>query len=182
MVCPKDTHAESDRALSREDSIDYTRNNMQYVSSIKIPGPPESAVKVVCDALIANGFAIADANSTGVTATGPGLISSNQNAILGASRASFRTEGGVLHVQAELGGAAWLGRFAMFFPIGLGVLLVIIFGAMWWPQKPTAVVIPLIAVSPWLVIGPLMARSIRRKTERAIDALLQSAASMSRVG
>ena len=33
-------------------------------------------------------------------------------------------------------------------------------------------IIPLIATAPWLLIGPLMARSIRARTGRALDALV----------
>jgi hypothetical protein len=165
----------------------HTHNGMQYTSSIPIAGPPETAIRVVRDALIANGFTIVEAKPTEFTATGPGMMSTNQNAILGVSKATLRIDGAVIHVKAELGGAAWIGRFAMFFPIGLGVLLAAVFWVIRQAQgnlanKPTAVLAPLLAVSPWLVIGPLMARFIRKRTEQAVDALLQSAASISRAG
>jgi hypothetical protein len=156
---------------------------MQYSSSIPIAGLTETAIKMVRDALIANEFTIVDAKPTEFTATGPGMMSSNQNAIRGVSKATFRTEGGVMHVQAELGHAAWLGRFAMLFPIGLGVLLTAIFWVTGQTQgKPIGVITPLFPVLPWLVIGPLMARYIRKRTEKAIHGLLQSAASISRTG
>jgi hypothetical protein len=158
---------------------------MQYASSTPIAGPPETAIKVVRDALIANEFTILEAKPTEFTATGPGMMSTNQNAIRGVSKATFRTEGGMMHVQAELGGAVWLGRFAMFFPIALGVLLTAIFWVIGRTQgnlanRPAAVLTPLFPVLPWLVLGPLMARFIRRRTEKAIQGLLQSAASISR--
>ena len=156
---------------------------MQYSSSIPIVGLPEIAIKVVRDALIANEFTIVDAKPTEFTATGPGMMSTNQNAIRGVSTATFRTEGRVMHVQAELGGAAWLGRFAIFFPFALGVLLAATFWGIGRTQgKPADVITPLFPVLPWLVIGPLMARYIRKRTEKAIYGLLQSAASISQAG
>ncbi len=152
---------------------------MQYVSATAISGRPGTAVRVVRDALVANAFTIVSANPTAFTATGPGLSSSNQNPLLGISKVSLRAEGGVLDVQAELGGASRLGLLAIFLPLALGVLLAAIF---YLANKPNAVIAPLGAVAPWLVLGPLMARMIRRRTEKAINALLESSASISETG
>jgi hypothetical protein len=158
-----------------------SHNVMPYVSATAISGRPETAIRVVRDALVANSFTIVSANPTAFTATGPGMSSSNQNPLLGISKVSFRAEGGLIHVQADLGGASRLGLFAMVFPPALGVLLAAIF-YLTQNQNPNAVVAPLGAVAPWLVLGPLMARWIRRRTEKAIHALLQSTASISETG
>ena len=160
---------------------------MQYTSSRTLAGSPESALRVVREALVANGFAIVEASPTEVTAIGPGMFDSRQNPLHGVSKAKFRAEDGVIRAQAELGGAVWLGRFAMFFPLGLGLLLAMLFGLMGLkpgrPGSPSSpVLIPLIAVSPWLVLGPLLGRFIRKRTEKAVEALVQSAATISRLG
>jgi hypothetical protein len=152
---------------------------MQYVSTTPISGRPEAAIRMVRDALVANAFTIVSASPTAFEATGPGMTGSNQNALLGISKASFRAEEGVIHVQAELGGAARLGLFVMFFPLALGGVLV---ATLSLANKPNAVLAPLLAVSPWLVVGPLMACFFRRRTEKAINALLLSTASISETG
>ena len=150
-----------------------------YLSTSVISGPPEAAIRVVRDALMANAFTITSLSPTAFEATGPGLSSSNQNALLGVSKATFRAEQGLLHVEAELGGAARLGLFVMVFPFVLGGILIITLSAV---NRPKALLAPLLAVAPWVVIGPLMARMFRRRTEKAINALLLSAASISETG
>jgi hypothetical protein len=152
---------------------------MQYVSATPIAGPPEAAIKIVRDALVANAFTIVSASPTAFEATGPGLISSNQNSLMGISKASVRAEQGVLQVQAELGGAARLGLFVMVFPFVLGGVLIL---TLHLANRPNGLLAPVLAVSPWVVLGPLMARLFRRRTEKAINALVLSAASISEMG
>ena len=152
---------------------------MPYVSAVALSGPPEAAIRVVRDALIANAFTIGSVSPTEFTATGPGLMSSNQNPLLGVSGVSFRAEDGALHVQTELGGATRLGLFAIFFPLGLGLALA---GVLRVANKPNAFIAPMLAVAPWLVLGPLIAFFIRKRTQKAINALLLSAASISGTG
>lgn len=152
---------------------------MIYVASTTIAGSPEIALGRIRDALLANGLTITTAESTELTVTGPGLMSTKENPIRGVSVATFLAQGGALRVQAELGGAAFLGRFAIYFPIGLGLFMAAVF---WVLLGKSAAVIALLSVSPWLILGPLMARMIRRRTEKALDALLQGAAITSGVG
>ena len=153
---------------------------MPYTSSIIIDGPPQKSVTVLRDALVANAFTITEASQTGFTATGPGMNSNNQNVIRGLSKAVVHTEGNTLHISAELGAARRLGWFAMFFPPGLCLFLALVFAAL-GPKHHIAVYVPLLIAAPWLVLGPLMARLLRRRTEQAVEALLQSAAAISRV-
>lgn len=153
---------------------------MSYTSSITIDGSPEKALIVVRDALVANAFTITEASQTGFTATGPGMNSNNQNVIRGVSKAVVHTEGNTLHISAELGAARRLGLFAMFFPPGLCLFLAAVFAAL-GPRHHNAVYVPLLLAVPWLVLGPLLARMLRRRTEQAVEALLQSAAAISRI-
>ena len=77
-----------------------------------------------------------------------------------------------------MGGVATMSRFVMLFPIALvlclGIVLSAVFAVrfgpgMWIGGLATAVGVNTVV---WLVLGPLMARSIRRRTCRALDALL----------
>jgi hypothetical protein len=90
------------------------------------------------------------------------------------------TEGNSLRISAELGAARRLGLFALFFPPGLCLFLFVIFIAL-GPRHHNAVYVPLLIAVPWLVLGPLLAKLLRRRTEQAIDALLQSAASIANI-
>lgn len=153
---------------------------MAYTTSIAVDGSPQKAVTVLRDALVANAFTITEASQTGFTATGPGMNSNNQNAIRGVSRAVVLTEENTLHISAELGAAKRLGLFAIIFPPALCLFLAAVFAGL-GSKHHNAVFVPLLIAAPWLVLGPLLARMLRRRAEQAIDALLQSAASISRI-
>lgn len=119
------------------------------------------------------------------------MNSSRENAIRGVTEARVLSDRGVIEIQAELGGVARLGRFVTLFPLVLGVVLAMIFLLIVWAngelgKQPANVWIPLIApllsTLPWLILGPWIARLFRRRTERAIESLLQSAAHCASVG
>ena len=60
--------------------------------------------------------------------------------------------------------------FLYLFPPALGGLLALTFALI--PHFPRqASLAPFLAVSPWLIISPLMGRWIRKRTIRAIDTL-----------
>lgn len=157
---------------------------MRYQTTASIHGPPETAIRIVRDALIANGFRIVDSCAGELTMMGPGMNSSRENPLRGVSLVTARVNQTQLELDAELGGVARLGRFVFFFPIALGLLLMLFFAIIAWAianfgQQPLPSLIPLLTplltTLPWLVIGPWMTRIIRRRTERAIDALVHNA-------
>jgi hypothetical protein len=153
---------------------------MPYAASVIVEGPPEKSLAVVRDALVANAFTIAKVSKTGFTATGPGMNTNNQNTIRGVSMAEVHAEGNRLHISAELGAARRLGLFAILFPPGLRLILAAVFAVAGLNHR-NAVYVPLFIAAPWLVLGPLLARMLRRRTAQAVDALLQSAASIARI-
>jgi hypothetical protein len=153
---------------------------MSYTASLIVAGSPEKALSAVRDALVANGFTFTVADRTEFTATGPGMNSNNQNAIRGVSQITVRAVGTTLQAEAELGAARRLGRFAMLFPPGLCLLLAVVFGVL-HPKQPSAALVPLLLAVPWLVLGPLLAWFLKRKTEQSVDALLHSAAAISKI-
>ena len=131
-------------------------------------------------ALSAAGFRIADRPRDGLVAEGPGLRSTNQNPLLGATRIELTAGGRTLRAAAEMGGVDWMRRFVTWFPQALGLGIGLIGVAALWPagnwRATRAVVIASAATTlPWIVIGPLVGRWIRGRSEAAVDALLHNA-------
>ncbi len=158
---------------------------MDYHYEVTCLASADEALRIIRDALIANGFGIEAREEFQFTARGPGMLSSRENAIRGVTKARVTSSRGRIEIQAELGGVARLRRFVTLFPIALGMLLATTFLLIVWAtgelgKRPVNVWIPLVApllsTLPWLILGPWMARLFRRRTERAIELLLQSAA------
>ena len=72
-----------------------------------------------------------------------------------------------------MSGARFLARFALWFPLGLTVVL-----GLGLPLLLTGTIHPAFWMLPvpWIVIGPMMGRSIRRNCERALGAVVKRAA------
>jgi hypothetical protein len=151
---------------------------MQYVASVPFRGDAEKAFRLAESALTGVGFRFTDRTPRSVEMVGPGMNGTRQSALVGASRIRVLSNRGELAVEADLGGVRRMSRFVTLFPIGLalglGVVLSVAFGALTGPG------IWIVAVAAacggnaglWLLLGPLMARSIRKRTDRALDTLL----------
>lgn len=156
---------------------------MSYKSTRRISGSEPGALKVVRDALIANGFTVTASGQNVFTALGPGLHSTKQHPIRGVSKAVVRTRGSTIDVDAELGGATRLGRVVMILPFVLALVLSLVvgLGGRRQPEPEPTPVLYLIGVPLlWIALGPLLAWRVRKRTVGAIEALLESAAVVSR--
>ena len=158
---------------------------MQYVASLPFHGDTGEAFRLAESALTALGFRITERTASSVALVGPGMNSSRESGLTGASRIRISVGRGELTLEADLGGVARLGRFVTLFPLGLclflAVVLSAVFSVLFGPGSwmvAVAVTLGGIAIV-WLVLGPLMARSFRARTVRALDALL---ANMVKVG
>jgi hypothetical protein len=151
---------------------------MQYTASLPFDGNVSQAFGLAEAALSGLGFRITQRTAAELELTGPGMNSNRQSPLVGASRIHLRGGHRELVLEAELGGVQRMQRFVMLFPIGLvsflGVVLTVVF---WATQGPGLWLAPVAAATGgnaalWLLLGPLMARSIRSRTCRALDALL----------
>ena len=150
----------------------------------------DSAVQTLTN----NGFAIVDRSEDSVTLHGPGLNSTRQNPLLGATRIKLALNGKTLDADAELGGVQRMQRFlsrlpfllglglGLFFGVGGGILFGQLFGVGFgvpWAQGSQwllfAICVSMLPVAPWLFISPLMSRSIQKRTEDAITTLVRNA-------
>ena len=140
-------------------------------------GKPLEALKA---AFIANGFQVSASGRGEFVARGPDLRSTDQNPLKGVSEARVRAIGSQMEIHAELGGALWMRRFILLFPPLLGVAVSAGLAAFFWAIGILMRVwfVPLVilcAELPWVVLGPLMARRVRKRTEEAVDSLLLNA-------
>jgi hypothetical protein len=135
-------------------------------------GDPDAAFALAKAALLAQGFEILPGSSAELRAEGPGMRSTQQSALLGVSSFRFQITASALTVSATLGGVRSMKAFVTFFPPVLILSLVALFALL----EDRISYLGLGLLAPWLVISPLMAVLIERRTRRAVDRLARSMA------
>lgn len=170
----------------------------EYETSSQVSGAVSLALTSAISVLANNGFKILSREPEMSVLEGPGMNSTKQNALVGASKITLRAAGDCLRVEAELGSADRMRRFLMTFPFFLGMGLGLLFGissgvvlgqafgigfgvpwAPGWQWLLFAMGISFLPVAPWLVLSPLIARSIAKRTRNALDLLVINASQMS---
>lgn len=155
---------------------------MDYTNSVSFEGSTEKAFDLAATALTSIGFRITTRDRSSLDLAGPGMSSTRQSALLGASRIRITHGGNTLSMEAELGGVTRVKRFMTLFPIGLAFLLAIVLSLVFsWVFDHYLWLVPVVAVSGanallWLVVGPMMARTIYARTRQGLDALLSNMA------
>jgi type IV secretory pathway TrbD component len=153
---------------------------MPYDASLPFRGNREKAFQLAESALAALGFRLKLRTPASLQFVGPGMNSTKQSPLTGASRIDIRAGSSSMDLEAELGGAEFMARFVSYFPLGLCVALAavlslvfgILFGTgMWMVAVAVAAGGPAVM---WLFLGPVLGRRIRERTCRALDALLES--------
>jgi len=161
--------------------------------------PTEDVLQAALVTLTNNGFAIAKRDVKSVDLTGPGLNSTRQNPLLGASRIHLELHGNELSLDAELGGVETMRRFLMRFPFMLGLGLGLFFGVVGgiafgrqfgvgfgvpWAQGLTWMLLAIggamLPVTPWLFLSPMMSKMIRTRTQNALTTLVTNAVQLLR--
>ena len=151
---------------------------MQYAVSVPFSGDTDKAFSLAESALTALGFRLTERTTGSVELVGPGMNSTQQSALVGASRIQISHRRGELALEADLGGAARMSRFVILFPLGLclflAVLFSVVFGTLFEPGVWVFTVAGTLGVNAllWLWLGPRMARGIRARTRRGLDTLL----------
>ena len=151
---------------------------MHYAASRPFRGDTAKAFGMAESALTGLGFRLTDRTAASIELAGPGMNSSRESGLMGASRIRISAGHAELAVEADLGGVERLARFLKLFPIALvlclGVVFAVVFsvtfGSGAWIVAVAAAVGGNAAV--WLVLGPWMAKSFRARTSRALDTLL----------
>jgi len=162
---------------------------MDYSSKVPFQGQFRDALTLAIGALTTLGFRVAARDEQAIEFMGPGLNSTRQNALLGATRIRLEASGGQLAVRAELGGIRWLRRFLLLFPsmlcLGIGVMLIVVFSFV----KPAALqkleaALAVIVGSHMVVrmiVGPVIAQRFETKCQRSLDTLIANLAVASQI-
>ncbi|MBN2327054.1 MAG: hypothetical protein JXR73_07855 [Candidatus Omnitrophica bacterium] len=147
---------------------------MEYQRTIALQGESEKAFAFAVNIFVQNNFLMKKLGSGEVELTGPGMNSTHQNPLTGVSRARLKLLRQKIQCEAEFGGVKTMQWFIILFPPGLGLFLFVLFALIQQNLRPALPA--LLAVSPWVILGPMMSRWIKRRTEKALDILLDNAA------
>lgn len=172
---------------------------MNTFSTFAVTPKSQNALQAALIPLINNGFAIVNRDENSANLSGPGLNSTRQNPLLGASKIQLKLQGQQLHLDAELGGVDSMQRFLMRFPFILGLSLGLLFGvvsgftlggvfgvgfgvpwAQGWTWLLVTIGVAMLPVSPWFFLSPFMSNMIRARTQNALVALVQNAVQLTK--
>jgi hypothetical protein len=151
---------------------------MEYSKTVPFTGRASKALEVARSTFLPQGFQFVASNDYELRVTGPGINSTRENPLKGISAALIITGPSAIEMKATLGGVEKMKKFLIFFPMGMAVLFLIVFGVLALTQPafrhPWIFLIPILALSPWLFLAPLMSRMIGSRTMQAIDTLLNN--------
>ena len=151
---------------------------MEYAKTVPFTGSAAKATEIARSTLLPLGFQVVSSSDYELRATGPGINSTRENPLKGISEATIVVRSSAIEMQAALGGVRKMKLFLTFFPLGMALMFMIVFGVLalsvpifrrWW-----VFLIPLAALAPWLFLSPMMIRMIERRTNQAIDTLLNN--------
>jgi len=180
ITMPQVARTSTGAALRRELAYNARRSTPRWmgdprVRAEEIPpfrGDPDVALTLAKTALLSQGFEILPGSSAELRAKGPGMRSTRQSALLGVSEFRFQIAASTLTASATLGGVASMKAFVMLFPIGLILSLVVLLAVLGQGTSYLGLWLTL----PWLIVSPLMAALIERRTTRAVERLARSMA------
>jgi len=149
---------------------------IEYETCVEYNGESASAMQNAKNIFATHGFELEQGGETELVVTGPGMRSTKQNTIFGLTRGRFQFNDSTIEFKGELGGVEFMRKFLYFFPPALGGGLCIFFALSghFANQNSAAIFTPLLCIAPWIFLSPIMAKSIKKKTERAIDTILHN--------
>ena len=151
---------------------------IEYLKTVPFPGSAKRALAVAQSTLVALNFQITASSDYELQVTGPGINSTRENPLKAMTKGSFVVRNAAIEVKAVLGGAERMIRFLRIFPLMMAIFFMIVWGVLafflpifrlWW-----VFAIPLVALSPWLFLTPMIGRSIQSRTKDAIDSLVSN--------
>jgi hypothetical protein len=147
---------------------------MDYSKTIPFP-EQKLVIPTVTKAFADRGFQISDMTETTAELKGPGMINSQQDPIVGISKASISYRGEMLTVEAEFGAIRKLLTYMSVFIVAMALFFLVLFGIIFTKQGKspgTIVLISLAPLLPWPVLLPAMYAWMNKRTAKALDVLL----------
>ncbi len=148
---------------------------MQYSAKRRFTGDQAVAFSAIEATLLPNGFRVVDTSPHRRILKGPGLQSTRENPVRGATKVVVEVEGETLRLRAELNGVLFMALFVCIFPLslwaGFAVAGLLSSAESASPLSGKA----LVGAAVWVVVGPALALWIRRRTIRALDDMLNNA-------
>lgn len=158
----------------------------EYSKTVPFVGHTAKALDVARTNFMGQGFQIVASSNYELRVTGPGLDSTKENPLKGVSEASIIIRASAIKIKAMLGGTQKLNKFLRVFPLGMALFFLLVIGVIalilpdfrqWW-----VFLIPVLALSPWLFLSPIMTRWIEKRTVQALDTLLNNMVVMGKDG
>jgi len=151
---------------------------MDYEKTISFTGNLEKALETARNVFIQHSFQIINDSSSSVELIGTGTMwIKGQDPLVGISKVSVRGTGSELTIEAEFGIVNKTIKYLILFIFGMAVFFLIVFGVMFYLQGQDVRKVLLIALAPfapWPIIFPLMAKFMKWRTSKALDALLHN--------
>jgi hypothetical protein len=148
---------------------------MEYQNRKHVPGEAGAASMRIVDSLTAQGFRIVTQNRDLVEMSGPGMSSSRQNPLVGASQVTIRSLGRELAIEADFAAVGRLVRTLGVVIFSMAIVFLVLFGFVIPSEHPVLrYILPVLPLAPWLFLLPWMNRLFKRRTARALDALLEN--------
>ncbi len=158
---------------------------MRYDKTVPFDGDAVRAFEVAVAVLTGLGFRLVERSPTAIEFSGPGMNSSRESGLMGATRIRIAGRTRELALEAELGGVLRMAKFVRYFPLALSLGLFLVLAVVFWATMRHPMgdwwIWPLggalaINVVLWMFLGPMMSRMIERRTRQALDALLNNMA------
>ncbi len=156
---------------------------MDYEKTEPFSGNMEKAFEVAKNVFIQHNFQIVRDSDSEVEFTGPGMLSSMQNPLVGISRVCIRGTSGNISIEAEFGGIRRLTKYLVFFIVGTAIFFLVFFGIMFSKQgRPLNKIIlnVLAPFIPWPILIPLIHILMKSRTSKALDRLLTNMITLGR--
>lgn len=157
---------------------------MSHTATVPFNGDSAKAFDLAIATLTPIGFRLEEKTPSSLRFSGPGMLSSRQSPLLGASSIQLVAGTNELVLTADLAGLRPLSRFIVLFPLTLCLfllLLAVAMSAIFFPERLGLTVVlaslPLgVNALMWLVLGPVLIRFFTRRTHRALDVFLHNLA------
>jgi hypothetical protein len=148
---------------------------MEYEKTISVKGDVQKAYDLIVSVIKQNGFNIKKKGDSKADFKRTGFGASTKKPIRCMSSGYVKTNGNQIKLKADLGIVRFLRLFIGIFPFALGIFLMTLFSVIFRDSQPVMAVV--YALSPWVILSPLMIILIPKKIVRKLDRIMETIAS-----